>query len=51
MQCADAGMNDFLSKPIELQALRRGLDRWHRRSIDGVAEAPEISGFVTAGDS
>ena len=27
-RCLDAGMNDYLAKPISLQALRRTLARW-----------------------
>ena len=46
LQCLDAGMNDYLSKPIELQALRRGLDRWRRRPADCKAAASEISGLA-----
>jgi CheY-like chemotaxis protein len=31
-QCAEAGMNDFVSKPVELAALREVLARWIPRA-------------------
>jgi hypothetical protein len=36
-------MNDFLSKPMELNALRRALDRWCRRPSDTLALVLEVS--------
>ena len=32
-QCMDAGMNDFLAKPLSLQALGRALDSWRERPV------------------
>jgi PAS domain S-box-containing protein len=43
LQCLEAGMNDFLAKPMELQALCRVLDRWCRRPSATSALAPEAS--------
>ena len=36
-QCMDAGMNDFLSKPLSLQALGRVLDAWRDPAARGTA--------------
>ncbi len=40
-QCLEAGMNDFLTKPIEVPAVRRALDRWCF-SRDVASPAPEL---------
>jgi CheY-like chemotaxis protein len=34
--CMAAGMNDFLVKPLAVEALRLVLSRWARRSLDGL---------------
>ena len=31
-RCLDAGMNDYLTKPIDLNSLSQALSRWSRRT-------------------
>ncbi len=35
--CMAAGMDDYLSKPIEIRALRRALERWGHPRVTGIA--------------
>jgi len=36
-RCLEAGMNDFLTKPVDFEALLGSLARWTRKKIDKVA--------------
>ena len=37
--CIDAGMNDYVSKPIKLDILVSALERWSSRSLTGSGAA------------
>ncbi len=41
-RCMEAGMNDFLSKPMEVPAVRLALERWCLGSA-GMTVAPGVS--------
>nr|WP_255429407.1 PAS domain S-box protein [Ramlibacter albus] len=41
-RCLDAGMNDFISKPIEPQQLQRAVRKWLRATVRPRAAAPAV---------
>ena len=49
-KCLDAGMNDHVSKPIEVKELYECLDRWIKqqsRKVDIISSKPKISSDAT----
>jgi CheY-like chemotaxis protein len=43
VQCREAGMNDFVSKPFEPRELHRVLERWRRRSSTMPGVLPDLA--------
>jgi len=41
-KCLDAGMDDYLSKPVKLQSLGEMLDGWVHRKFDRAAESANV---------
>jgi two-component system sensor histidine kinase/response regulator len=47
-KCLNAGMDDFIAKPIEVIMLRRALERWVRPKFQDGESRPEPSSISNA---